>query len=352
MKTKYILYAVIVIIIGYLAYTSLNGKKSVAGPTASPPRAPIPVDVIVATPAPFPERITIKGSIVANEEVMLKSEVPGKVVQIFFNEGQRVRKGTLLVKMYDEDLQAGLAKAVIKEKNLSDKELRQRTLLAKESISQQEYDDVSADLGTARAEIEQLKAQISKTEVKAPFDGTLGLRKISPGDVINTGTEIASLVNSDPAKVVFSIPEKYAASLPLHSMVSFKMSGSVDVHQARIFAREPRIDESTRSLQLKAQLPNPRGLFIPGSYVEVDLVLDAIQDAILIPTDAISLEAEGARIYKYRSGLPIPEFIETGTRTNTHIHVLKGVAPGDTIITSGILQITPRSKVTISKILK
>ena len=351
MKIKYAIFGVIAIILGYLVYNSTTGKQPGTKQMASPPRAPIPVNVVIAKPGLFNERITIKGSVIANEEVMLKSEVPGKIVGIYFKEGQFVRKGTLLVKIYDEDLQAGLSKATIKEKNLSDKEQRQRTLLAKESISQQEYDDVSADLRTSRAEIEQLKAQISKTEVRAPFDGMIGLRKISPGDVINSGTEIAPLVNSDPAKIVFSIPEKYAASLPLNSMISFKLSGTVDTHQARIFAREPRIDEATRSLQLKAQLPNPKGSLIPGAYVEVDLTLEAIKDAILIPTDALTLEAEGQKIFIYRNGIPVPSYIETGTRTDTEIQVLKGVEPGDTIITSGTIQITPRSTVSISKIL-
>lgn len=351
MKAKYIIIGVITLIVGYLAYTSLFGTKSAQKQLPSPPRTPIPVNVVIARPRLFNEKITIKGSIISNEEVMLKSEVPGKVVNILFKEGQFVRKGTLLVKMLDDDLQAQLEKAIIKEKNLSAKELRQRTLLAKESISQQEYDDMNTDLRTSRAEIEQLTAQIAKTEVKAPFDGTIGLRKISPGDIINSGTEIAPLVNSDPAKIVFSIPEKYAATLPVNSAISFKLSGSVNVYQARIFAREPRIDEATRSLQLKAQLPNPKGFFIPGSYVEIDLTLEGIPDALLIPTDALTSEAVGQKIYIYRNGVPVPTYIETGTRTDTEIQVLKGIEPGDTIITSGTIQITPRSKVAISKIL-
>jgi membrane fusion protein (multidrug efflux system) len=337
--------AIVIAFLGAIAYKALLSKPAMAVSGGGLTRSSLPVNIIVAKHENFTETIPVIGSIEANESVVLKSEVSGKITGIFFTEGQRVEKGTLLIKVYDDDLQAQLTKAQANLKLTEDVEERQRQLLDREAISRQEYDVAFANLQAAQADVALLMAQISKTEIVAPFDGTVGFRKVSPGEYITPGIDIASLVNDNPAKIQFTIPEKYSQSLGRNTVITYRLEGQNNERKATVYAVAPTIDPDTRTLQLKALTPNPNGALIPGAFAKIEVMMQTKRNMILIPAQAILSETAGQKVYVYRNRKAQAVMVETGTRTNNRVEITNGIARGDSVITTGIMQITPRTTV-------
>jgi membrane fusion protein (multidrug efflux system) len=335
---------------GSIVYKAVWSKPVQAAGGRGLARTALPVNLQVARTESFTEILPVTGSIEANESVVLKSEVSGKITGIYFNEGQRVARGTLLIKVYDDDLRAQLAKAQANLKLCEDQELRQRQLLEKEAVSRQEYDVSYAGLQSAQADVALLEAQISETSITAPFDGVVGFRKVSPGEYITPGTDIAALVNDNPAKIQFAVPEKYSRMIGRNTVIRYRLEGRFGERTATVYAVEPTIDPSTRTLQLKALAPNPDGRLIPGAMAKIDVQMEAQNNAVLIPAEAILSESAGQKVYLYRGGKAQPAMVETGARTSNRVEIIKGIVPGDTLITTGMMQITPRTTVTPDKI--
>jgi len=344
-----ILIVLILAFVGAIIYKAVWSKpaQTMSGGMA---RAALPVNMMVVKPESFTVTHPAIGSIEANESVVLKSEVSGKITGIFFNEGQRVSKGTLLIKVYDDDLQAQLTKARANLKLTEDVEARQRQLLDREAISRQEYDVSFANLQAAQADVALLTAQISKTEIKAPFDGVIGFRKVSPGEYITPGVDIASLVDDNPVKIQFTVPEKYSQLLGRNTVIRYRLEGQPMERTATVYAVAPYIDQATRTLELKALTPNPNRTLIPGAFAKIEVLMEAQPNVVLIPAEAILSESAGQKVYLYKGKKVKPVMVETGTRTNDRVEITKGIAPGDTVITTGMMQITPRSTVRPAKI--
>jgi len=288
------------------------------------------------------------GSIMANEEVELQSETSGKITSINFTEGSHVTKSDLLVKINDADLQAQLRRAESEVKVAEEKEFRQRTLLERNLISQEEYDNTLNEFNASKADCDLIKAQIEKTEIRAPFSGIVGLRSVSEGSFVNTSTVIARLQNLSNLKIDFSIPERYSSMVRLGDEIEFRVSGDNEFYTAKVYAIEPRIDPSTRTLQIRAFCRVYKNL-IPGAFANVQLKLKETAGAILVPSVSIVPELKGQRVYLYKDGTVIPQNVEIGIREETRVQILSGLNAGDTVITSGILQIRPGAKVSISE---
>jgi len=293
--------------------------------------------------------VIISGTILANEEVELKNEVPGKITNILFKEGSNVKKGDLLVKINDAELRAQLDRAKYNLKLLEDREYRQRVLLEREAISQEDYDVSLNELNVVKADIDLVKAQIDKTEIKAPFDGVIGLKNVSEGSFVNTTTVIATLQNINPLKIDFSIPEKYSGMVKVGDPVKFKIVGTDKVYTGKVYAIEPKIDPLTRTLKMRALYSNPARNILPGSFADVELVLNEIDDALMVPTHSIVPELKGQKVFLFKNGNAVPRNVEIGIRTDTTVQVTKGLSENDTLITSGILQIRPGMPVVISE---
>jgi len=344
-----ILTVIVLAFAGAILYKAMWSKPAQVIATGLP-RVALPVSMQVIKPESFTETLSVIGSIEANESVVLKSEISGKITGIFFSEGERVEKGTLLIKVYDNDLQAQLTKAQANLRLTEDVEARQRQLLEREAISRQEYDVSFTNLQIAQADVALLTAQISKTEIKAPFDGTIGFRKVSPGEYITPGVDIASLVDDNPAKIQFSVPEKYAQMLGSNTVIRYRLEGSPVERKATVYAVAPYIEPATRTLQLKALTPNPNGILKPGAFARIDVMMETQHNVVLIPAESILSESAGQKVYLYKGGKVKPVMVETGTRTNNRVEIVRGIVPGDTVITTGIMQITARTTVTPDKI--
>lgn len=171
----------------------------------------------------------------------------------------------MLLKVNDIELKAQLRQAVTREGLAAENERRAKLLLQKEAISQEEADVAKADLASAQAQSQLIRAQISKTSVRAPFSGKIGLRNISPGTYITPTVLVAKLVNTSKLKITFSIPEKYAAEVKSGSVIDFKVSGSDKTYNAKIYAIEPEVAVATRTLQIRALADNADGKLFPGT---------------------------------------------------------------------------------------
>lgn len=302
-------------------------------------------------PTYLSELLNQSGTLKPDEEVDLSFETSGKIVGINFTEGTRVKKGDLLAKINDRPLQAQLEKLTVQLKLAEEKEFRQRSLLDKDAISQESYDQVQTDVQSLKADINLIKARISETELKAPFDGIIGLRYISEGSYTNSSTKIAKLIKISPLKIEFSIPEKYAGEIKNGYPIIFKVDGNDKVFNAAVYAIDPKIDIDTRSITIRALFQNRNEELKPGVFAKVTLELSKIDNAIAIPTEAIIPEMDGERVFVYKNGKAQSRKINIGLRTEAKIQITSGLEFGDTLITSGIMQLRQNLPVVLDTII-
>ncbi|MCG3167434.1 MAG: Multidrug resistance protein MdtA [Bacteroidia bacterium] len=313
---------------------------------------PIPVNVTacIVKPGKLDNKIYISGTLLSNEEVTLMPEVAGKISAINFKEGSAVKKGDLLVKINDDDLQAQLKKLQLQEKLASEKEARQKKLLAINGISQEEYDASLTQLNSLGADIEVLKAQIAKTQITAPFDGKVGLKNISEGSYVTPGTQIAAVQQINPMKLDFYVPEKYASLVKVNSKLTFTTEVGNEKHDAVVMAIEPKVDATTRTIQVRAKTENKNGNLFSGSFVRIEFSLEETENALMIPTESIIPILKGQKVFVSRGGKAEEVKVTTGLRNENKVQVLSGLASGDTVIATGIMQLKTGSLLNISSI--
>jgi len=345
MKIKTILLLILlllfVVFIGYRI--KQNAAVNDKGKNAFQQKSSLQVNAIVISEKNFSNSISISGSIEANEQVEIRSEVSGIVEKINFTEGSFVQKGQVLFKVNDSELRAQLAQANTKQNLARENERRAKLLLEKEAISQEEYDIASAEFRSLKSQTQLIQSQLAKTSLKAPFSGKIGLRNISPGAYVTPSIVISNLVNTNPLKITFSIPEKYAAEISLNTEISFTISGSQSIFKAKIYAIEPSIDKNTRTLLVRAKADNKDDKLFPGTYANVILPLKEIKNAVLIPSEAIIPVQNGKKVFISENGKAKAILVETGTRTEESILVLNGLKAGDTLVTSGIMSLKPEA---------
>jgi membrane fusion protein (multidrug efflux system) len=337
MKNKYI-YLILLILIVVFVYFWINRSKKdkIKSPVANS-MAIMEVKGVIASGQNFANVITLSGSTEANEQVQIRSEVTGLVRNLYFQEGTTVQSGQLLLQIDDSELQAKLNQTQTRELLSRDNERRAALLLEKEAISQQEYDVAQADFKTAQSEIQLIQTQIAKTRIKAPFSGRIGLRAISVGEYLTPNTVVANLVSINPIKISFSIPEKYSREVHTGQDITFSVAGSDRSYAASIYAIEPSVDASTRTVQVKARTQNDQGEIVPGSFARVELPIRERENAILIPTEAVIPIQNGKQVFLFKNGKAQLASIETDERTGSDIIVTSGLTVGDTVLTSGIM---------------
>ncbi|MCX6254937.1 MAG: efflux RND transporter periplasmic adaptor subunit [Bacteroidia bacterium] len=320
-------------------FASKSKGPGSAGSGLMQSRQPLNVSGFLIKPSRMSVLINQNGTLKPDEEVELSFETSGKIVGINFTEGTRVKKGDLLAKINDRPLQAQLQKLEAQKKLAEEKEFRQRSLLDKDAISRESYDQIVTELQTIEADINLIKARISETELRAPFDGIIGLRNISEGSYATPSTKISRLIKISPMKLEFSISERYADEVNIGFPVTFKVDGSNEIYKAVVYAVEPLIEFVTRSIVLRAYYPNKNEELKTGRYAAVTLQLSQIENAISIPSEALIPEMEGEMVFVYRKGKASSVKVGTGLRTESLIQIVDGLKFGDTLLTSGILQL-------------
>ncbi len=297
---------------------------------------------------PFSDYLSLTGAIEPNEIVDLRSEISGIVETLNFEEGAHVSSGQVLLRINDAELRAQLAEVTTKKNLTAENERRAKLLLEKEAISQEEYDLASAEYKTTQSQIQLIEAQLSKTVLKAPFSGIIGLRNISKGSYITPTTEIAQLVNTSRLKVDFSVPEKYATKVKANTSINVSVQGDSILYKARIYAIEPKIEANTRTLRVRAMIDNNNHNLIPGLFVNINFPLEPLENAILIPTEALIPIQNGKKVFIFESGQAKEIIVESGARTNEEVLITKGLHIGDTVLTSGMMSLRDGSPVKVS----
>ncbi len=352
---------VILVILGFILYPKVKPfLQSEQNPGAGVPAGrqaslgggkPLFASGYVIEPSRMNELIYSTGSLIPDEEVELAFETSGKIVGIFFKEGTRVHKDDLLAKINDRPLQAQLLKLQAQLKLTNEREFRQRQLLERDAISQESYDQVATELQTLEADIQLIEARISETELRAPFDGVVGLRMISEGAFATTQTRIVRLVKISPLKIEFSVPERYAGEITPGFTISFEVDGVSKTFNADVYAVDPKVDPDTRTIVARALYPNKNEELKPGRFASIRVLLSQIKNTIAIPTQAVIPEMGGEKVFITKNGKAEERKIEIGLRTESHVQVTEGLEFGDTLLITAILQLRHKLPVQLDTII-
>ncbi len=348
---------IIIVLVGIILYPKVkpllvSKSKAFEGSSSmsSPARRLLNVSGYFITPQKLSEFVRATGTLRPDEEVDLSFETSGKIITIKFTEGTRVKKGDLLAKINDAPLQAQLKKLLAQKKLSEAKEFRQRSLLNKDAISQESYDQIVTELQTIDADIQLIEARIAETELRAPFDGIIGLRYLSEGAYASPSTKIAKLIKISPLKIEFSIPEKYAQEIKIGYPVTFEVDGKTNNFQASVYAVDPKVDIDTRTIVLRALYPNRNEELKSGRFASITLQMSQIDDAIAIPSEALIPEMDGEKVFVYRSGKAHAVKVNTGLRTESQIQITSGLNFGDTLLVTGVLQLRQNLPIVLDSI--
>jgi len=343
---------IIILIFGGLAYPKIKplfSSPSEGQNQNTPGRSLLQVDVVEMQYETIEDRIFSSGTIEANEVVELSTEASGIITDIYFEEGREVEKGKLLVKINDSELQAQKQRAEFRLSLAEQREERQRRLLERGGISQDDYDATLNEVNVLRAEARLIDAQIDRTEIRAPFSGIVGLKYVSVGSYLTPATRIASLQEVDPIKIDFSIPERYLARVSVGDRILFSVQGIDSTFTGEVYAIEPRIDTQTRTLQIRALSTNPENLLFPGAFATITLIMDEINNALMVPAIAVIPELNAQKLFVLREGKVEELRVQTGIRTSEKVQIVSGLESGDLVLTTGLLQVRPGMEVEISQ---
>lgn len=355
-KTKIILFSSIVIlllgIVFFPKYKGLFNMEEIQSPTEGKPaqqnRRQLNVNAMVLKPQKLTDVFRTKGQLLPDEEVDLSFETSGKITNIYFKEGTFVKKGTLLAKVNDQPLLAELKKLEAQIPLARERVNRQRTLLDKDAVSQEAFQAVTTDMDKLMADIELVRARIHQTELRAPFDGIIGLRWVSEGAFASTGTVIARLTKISPLKIEFSVNERHTNNIKPGTRIGFVVEGDETVYTANVYAIETTLDEKTLSLKARARYENPRGRLRPGRSASIEIVLREINNAIVVPSISTIAEMGRDLAFVYKNGKARQVEIRKGLRTASSVQILQGLQSGDTLLTTGVMQLRDGLDVTIS----
>ena len=325
-----------------------GGPGGAGGPGGGQPTA---VNIFVTGFQTLDNAVTSPGTVFPNEEVQLMSEAAGRIVALNIKEGSRVAAGQVIAKIKDTDLQAQLKKINYQIELAKQTDARQKKLLEINAISREEYEITSNTLNTLAADKEFLETSIEKTVLKAPFSGKISFKSVSLGAYVSPSTSMATLVQTNPVKIDFAIPEKYSTQIRLGSQVKFEVEGQSNSYSASIVAIDPKIDPNLRTLKVRALAQNPNDRLIPGMFVKVTVDLD-ISQAIMVPTEAIIPVLKGKKVYVMQDGKVAEKMVETGVRNEKNIQITSGLVAGDSLIVSGIMALKKDAPVKAKQVLK
>lgn len=341
-----LLLAVVVIALGGAVYLRLVDE----GP-AQPARGGGAVPVVVAevVTAPFVDSLQAVGSTRANESIEITANVSDRIERILFNEGDRVEAGQLLVVMNSAEERAQLAEA---EANLSDQRQqfeRLDRLVATNSAAISQRDEQRARMEAAAARVQAIRARLNELEIRAPFAGQLGLRQVSPGARIASGTMITTLDDVQPIKLDFSIPESFLATLMEGAVIRSRTAAWPDrTFEGRVTQISPRVDPITRAVAIRAEVPNEERLLRPGMLMVVDLVRDERQ-GLMVPESALSPRGDEQFVFRIRDGKAEQVRVTVGSRRPGIAEITSGLNEGDTVVVEGSLRLRSGSEITVQR---
>jgi len=328
---------------------SCGNKKSNDKSSQNKNKAPIVIDVSIATLQNYSNTIEASGSVLAGEFVELKPEISGRIVMLNIQEGRQVAEGTLLVKLFDDDLQAQLKKYESQKDIALATEKRLKALLAVNGLNQQEYDQALIQVNNVQADIDYTKAQIRKTEIRAPFSGSIGLRTVSKGAYVSPQDMLATLQQTGVLKIDFVLPESYSSDIKIGAEVKVIADQQKQL-TAKVIALEPQVNTATRNIRVRAILNGSNSGLNPGAFVRVVLDNGTGKQSILVPSNSIIPETRNKKMALIKNGKVKFATVETGYRGEDKIEIISGITAGDTFAINGILFLKPDAEVKIRQV--
>jgi membrane fusion protein, multidrug efflux system len=342
-RVYFALGAILVVLAGG-AWLWQSGAEKSAAPAAARqpaggaenPAAPIPVEVVRVAPESLEAQVSATGSLLGRESVQIVSELSRRLVKVHADEGARVARGDVLFELDAADLAADLAKLEVQAR-LARATLDRTERLATEGLSnQQDLDLARARVDEVEADRRALRVTLAKTLIRAPFAGTLGLRRVSEGAWLSPSTLLSTLQDTSSLKLDFTLPERYAGALRPGSPFRFRVEGRPESFTGQVAAVEPAVDPTTRSLLVRGVIEHTRDLY-PGSAASVEVPL-RVEQALLVPAIAVIPGVDGRRVFLADGGRARSVKVELGFRSADRVQVLAGLSPGDAVITDNLLR--------------
>lgn len=344
------------LILGIVFYPKI--KRAFMGSNDEPAPRSVPmsnrqglsINAMVLKPETLKDVFRTKGVLLPDEEVDLIFETSGKITQINFKEGSFVNKGQLLAKVNDAPLQAELKKLESQLPLAQERVFRQRTLLDKDAVSQEAFETVTTDLDKLKADIELVKARIDQTELRAPFSGMIGLRMVSEGAYASPQVMISKLTKISPLKIEFSVNERQAGEIKDGTKLVFSIENDLNKYEASIYAIETTLEANTLSLKARARYANPGGKLKPGRSTNIEIQLQEITNTLVIPSIASIAEMGRDIAYTYKNGKAHQVVLTKGLRTESSVQIIEGLTIGDTLLTTGVMQLRDGMDVSIAQL--
>jgi membrane fusion protein (multidrug efflux system) len=330
--------------------SSKENKPAAAPAGGRPGSMPVQAEAYVVKTRVMSEDLEVPGTLLPYEETEIRPEISGRLVELNIREGAFVNKGTLLAKLFDGDLQAQLQKLQV-QLQISEKTVdRYKELLKIQGISQQEYDLAELQVNNLKADMDVIRVDISRTQIRAPYSGKLGLRNVSIGAYVSPTSILTTLRKVDQLKVSFTVPEKYSALMQRGKTVKLNLEGEKQKFTATILATENSIEANTRTLKVLAVVNAGGTPLVPGAFAKVNLQMGKNNEAIVVPTQSIIPQARNKKVLVYNNGQAKSVIVETGIRDSSYVQIESGLNLGDTVLTTGLLAVRPDSKVRLIKV--
>lgn len=309
---------------------------------------PVVVEVMKVEKINHGFTLSVPGSLEAFNGTKLSAETSGRVTEILFKPGVKVKKGDLLVRLNSESVEASLEKAKAQYKLAELNYQRNLQLYKQRYIDRSTLDSFKTAMESAQADIDLYQAELNKLLIRAPFDGKIGLRNVSLGDYVSPGVILTSLQMMNPIKVAFSVPEKYIRQIAVGDKVIVTASDFQGAYNGSIYAIDSSIDKNTRSIDVEAQIDNSSGILVPGAFVEINIISNQKKDVLVIPQNSVVYESTGVYVYKLNDHKVAKTLVTLGDELeNNQVIVKEGLAEGDVIVTSGQSKIFDGAPVTL-----
>jgi membrane fusion protein (multidrug efflux system) len=332
---------------GSVFQPNVAAQSAASAPAPSAASAPaLAVDVYTVRAEPLEVQVTATGTLLGREAVELVSELSRRLLEVHAEEGKRVAKGDVLFELDAADLHAELAKLDVQERLARATLDRTQRLLGEGLSNQQELELARARVDEVGADRQALKVTLAKTSIRAPFAGTLGLRRVSEGAWVSPSTVLSTLQDTSSLKLDFTLPERYAGAVASGGSFRFRVEGRAETYTGKVSAIEPSVDPATRSLLVRGVVEGSTTL-VPGSAANVELPL-RVEQALLVPAIAIIPGIEGRRVYVAQQGRARSAPVEVGFRSAERAQIVAGLSPGDQVITTNLLRVREDMAVTVA----
>jgi membrane fusion protein, multidrug efflux system len=320
------------------AATAADKAPAAAAAPAKPPGLPVKAETVKLLT--MQSEVTAVGTLIAADSVVIRPEIAGRVIGLHFQEGQLVQKGAKLMTLDPSEYRAQLAATTADAKTESQRYQRAQELLEKNFISKEALDVAKGNMDKAAAKQQQDEVLLSKTTISAPFTGVVGLRQISPGAYVKAGDDVVRLENLSTVKLDFRVPEMYLSQIKPGQGLTIRVDAYPnDTFQGKIYALEPAVDEKTRTVVVRALIPNLQNKLRPGMFARVNVLLSTRPNAVVIPEQAIWPQGRDTFVYRVVDGKAVLTKVELGVRHPGEVEVLKGLSANDVVVTDGQMKL-------------